>query len=306
MNESIRLINKQEYTVHLENITVRMLRARAGDTATPLFHGAESLLHTHAHTELFACTQGAIHLQTERGILALHAGDIAIVPQGFLHCKLPDTAPSLSCALDFICSVRKRTGNADLAKDLALLLQSGTLMIARGQMTLCEELRHIAQCEEQEPSYLPALQLTSILAKLSHAPLQRLDPHGAVPAGPAAIPGEVDKDINRLDRLSNLLTGYFMTDLTVERAAELLYISTRQLERITQREYGKSFYRVLCDQRVSAAEQMLADASLSISHIGATVGFPSRAAFCRAFERQYGKTPAAYRKTLPKLTPSKD
>ncbi len=296
MNESIRLIPKQEYMLRLENITVRMLRARATHTAPLLPSGAENMLHTHAHAELFACVQGAIHLQTATGILVLHAGDIAIVPQNFLHCKLPDTAPSLSCALDFICSVHKRSGGSELAKDLSQLLQPGVLVIARGQTALCEELWCIAQYDEQKTSYLPALQLANTLARLSHTSLQHLAPNEALTPRLPSPTGDADKDISRLDNLANLFAVYFMTDLTVDRAAKLLYISRRQLGRIMQREYGKSFHQVLCDQRVSAAEQMLGDRTLSISHIGTTVGFSSRAAFCRAFEKRHGISPAAFRK----------
>ena len=297
MNESIQFVVKQESTVQLENISVCMLRARTGQTLPAATQNTDTL-HTHSHAELFACIAGSVHLQTASGILVLQPGDIAIVPSGFLHCKLPSTARTKACILDFTCSLRKRTGSADLMKEMRTLLHPGALTVARDQLRLCEELWEISQSEQTGYSYLPALQLVSVLAKMCRSPLERIgqneSPTTTLPSAEAA------KNIDRLDRLSYLLTVYFMTDLTVGRAAELLFISPRHLERIVHKEYGKSFYQVLCDQRLAAAEQMLQDPALSVSHVAATVGFPSRAAFCRIFEKRHGITPAAFQKRYAK------
>lgn len=300
MHAGIQLTNKEECTVQAENVLFLMLRARNGQSTlfspheSASSHQKTDILHTHAHAELFACLQGAIHLQTARGILVLQPGDLAIAAPGFLHTKLNDTQPTRCCVLDFSCSLKKRAGAADLMRDLSVLLQPGVLSICRGQHALCEELADIAASEESSKYYLPALRLVTVLAKMCVLPLERIGEHETPDT--ALSSAEPCKDINRLDRLSNLLTAYFMTDLTVERAAELLFISTRQLERIMQKEYGASFHRALCDQRISAAEQMLGDRSLSIAQIANTVGFSSRTAFCRAFEKRHGISPAAFRK----------
>ncbi len=300
MNTKIQLTNKEECTVQVENTLFLMLRTRSGYNTTLTTYESDpsaqnlDMLHTHAHAELFACLQGAVHLQTARGILVLQPGDFAIVAPGFLHTKLHDTPSAHCCALDFSCSRKKRAGTADLMRDLSVLLQPGVLTICRGQQSLCEELASITEAEKKDRPYLLALRLITVLAKTCTLPLEHIGEHES--PGAALSSAEPSKDINRLDRLANLLSTYFMTDLTVERAAELLFISTRQLGRIMQKEYGSSFYNVLCNQRISAAEQILGDRSLSITQVGSTVGFSSRAAFCRAFEKRHGISPAAFRK----------
>ena len=294
MKKSIEFVAKEESAVHLENVALCMLRVRTKQASAPYANQNADTLHTHSHAELFACLEGSVHLQTASGILVLQPGDIAIVPSGFLHCKLPSIGRTKACVLDFTCSLRKRTGAADLMKEMRTLLHPGALTVARDQLRLCEELWEISQSEQTGYSYLPALQLVSVLAKMYRSPLERIGQNESPTTTlPSADPA---KNIDRLDRLSYLLTVYFMTDLTVGRAAELLFISPRHLERIMQKEYGRSFHQVLCDQRLSAAEQMLQDPTLSISHVAATVGFPSRAAFCRIFEKRHGITPAAFQK----------
>ncbi len=300
MNASIQFTVKEEYSVCVENVTLLMLRARIGQEKSaaldtrPLALKPTDVLHTHAHAELFACASGCVHLQTANGILALQPGDIAVVPPGFLHCRLPITQSSRFCALDFVCTKKKRSDTANLMRDLSPLLQSGSLLIVRSCMSICEELIEIAEQEESATPYLPALRLITVLAKIC----RRVPEREELPsdANNLAVGTEPMKDIDRLDRLSCLLTTYFSTNLTVEQAAQSLFIGTRHLERIMQREYGKSFYRELCDRRLDAAEQMLSNRALSVSHIATTVGFPSRAAFCRAFERRHGLSPTAFRR----------
>ena len=79
-------------------------------------------------------------------------------------------------------------------------------------------------------------------------------------------------------------------------AAKLLYVSERQLERITKKEYGKPFRRALCDRRTEAAEQMLLETDWSIARVAEAVGFSTKAAFCRAFFEKHGISAAEYKK----------
>ncbi len=298
MNEAIQFVVKEESAVQLENVAVCMLRARTRQAPAPHIKQNADTLHTHSHAELFACVGGSVHLQTASGILVLQPGDIAIVPSGFLHCRLPGAGASQSCSLDFTCSPRKRAGASDLMKELRTLLCPDTLVAVRGQSRLCEDLWELSQHEQGKSSYLPALQLVSVLTRLCRCPLERIGQNESPTTTlPSATPA---KNIDRLDRLSYLLNVYFMTDLTVGRAAELLFISPRHLERIVHKEYGKSFHQLLCDQRLAPAEQMLQDPTLSVSHVAAAVGFPSRAAFCRIFEKRHGITPAAFQKRYAK------
>ena len=295
MSSNISFPEKKEHTLQLENITLRML-------TYPIYEGQGTQAnqyssHTHAHAELFACSEGSFSLQTENGLLAVAAGDVVIVPPGFTHHKLPSIKGPVWHCLDFICVGRRRGGCTDLQKPLLSLCNGDSLLVARGVSDLCAEIAKIADQKNGAESLLPAIRLATVLLELSQLPLQKIGRTDAPVHLPAATAEDIT-DINRLVRLDYLLNGCFTNqELSVPLAAKLLFVSERQLERITKKEYGKPFRRALCDRRLEAAEQMLLETDWSISRIAEAVGFATKAAFCRAFEGKHGISAAEYKKS---------
>ncbi len=294
MSGNISFPEKKEHTLQLENITLRML-------TYPIYEGATNEAnkyssHTHAHAELFACSEGSFSLQTESGILAIAAGDVVIVPPGFPHHKLPSNRGTVWHCLDFICVGRRRAGCTDLQKPLLSLCNSDFLLVARGVTQLCAEIAKIADQKNGTQPLLPAVRLATVLLELSQLPLQKIG-RGDAPVHLPGAAAEDISDINRLARLDYLLNGCFTNqELSVSYAAKLLYASERQLERITKKEYGKPFRRALCDRRLEAAEQMLLETDWSVSRIAEAVGFSTKAAFCRAFLEKHGVSATEYKK----------
>lgn len=294
MSSNISFPEKKEHTLQLENITLRML-------TYPIYEGKGSEAnqyssHTHAHAELFACSEGSFSLQTETGLLAVAAGDVVIVPPGFVHHKLPSIKDTVWHCLDFICVGRRRAGCTDLQKPLLSLCNGDCLLVARGVGELCAEIAKIADQKNGEQSLLPAIRLAAVLLELSQLPLQEIG-HGDTPVHLPGAAAEDITDINRLARLDYLLNGCFTNqELSVSMAAKLLFVSERQLERITKKEYGKPFRRALCDRRIEAAEQMLSETDWSVTRVAEAVGFSTKAAFCRAFLEKHGVSAAEYKK----------
>ena len=298
MNEQILLPQKKEYRVNVENVTVTML---VSEEYTPHRQGdASATLHTHSSTELFVCTKGAIQLQTRQGILTLHAGDVAFVPPALLHCMLSDTTGAEWHVFDFICTVKRQTGRMNLMQRLVSLLDTDHLTLVRGAHAEAAELARIAR-ERDDTEYLSALRFLCVLCALARHDVQRASGESETHA--TLFDAFSERDIDRLSKLDYLVNVYYMTDLSVARAAELLFVSERHLQRITRKEYGMTFAQLLCKTRLSAAKTLLADPSLTLEQIALATGFSSRAALARAMQREYGITPAEYRE---KLTPSAD
>jgi len=294
VSNNISFPQKREHTLQLENVTLRVLTYPVYEH--PTAEANKLPLHTHAHAELFACSEGSFPLQTESGLLVMAAGDVVIVPPAFPHHKLPSPGGTVWHCLDFICVGRRRTGCTDLQKPLLSLCNSKELLVARGAPDLCCEIAKVADCKSEIQPLLPALRLATVLTELSLLPLQRIGRKDTSLSPPTGTM-EAATDINRLVRLDYLLNGCFTNqELTASHAARLLFISERQLERIMKKEYGKPFRRTLCDRRLDAAEQMLLETDWSIERVGNAVGFSTKSAFCRAFLQRHGKTPAEYRK----------
>ncbi len=293
MNEQILLPEKKEYRISAENVTLTMLINQEHMPRTP--NTASAALHTHVSAEMFVCTKGAIQLQTRHGILTLHAGDIAIVPPALLHCMLSDTTGAEWHVFDFICTARRQTGRVNLMRQLSALLGADRLTLVRGAHAEAQDLARIAS-EMSDTRYLPALRFLCVLCALSQHTVQVVsDESKAHVTLPNAFS---EKDIDRLSKLDHLVNVYYMTDLSVARAAELLFISERQLQRITQKEYGMTFAQFLCKTRLAAAKILLADPTLTLEQVATATGFPSRAALTRAMQKAEGVTPSAYQKNL--------
>ena len=83
--------------------------------------------------------------------------------------------------------------------------------------------------------------------------------------------------------------------LTPGELADLLGVGTRQLSRILQEIYGKSFGEVLTDMRMEAAKDLLKNTGMRQSEIASAVGYRQQSNFFRTFRSREGCTPSAYR-----------
>lgn len=126
---------------------------------------------------------------------------------------------------------------------------------------------------------------------MSRMPCQKAEPVDE--KAPAEAPSN---DIQRMMKLDQLINVFFMNDLSAEEVANHLFISSRQLDRIVKKRYGKTLHCVLIDKRLATAEQMLTSTDMTVDSIGNAVGFGSRSGFYREFVKRHGITPAEFRK----------
>ena len=110
------------------------------------------------------------------------------------------------------------------------------------------------------------------------------------------IPVSLDSPAsNLMDALDQLLVPHLHeADLSAERVAELLGMSQRTLARQLQNN-GTTLRTELARLRQQRAERLLCAGKLTISQVGAAVGYPVGAAFTRAFRRWTGSSPKQYR-----------
>ena len=112
---------------------------------------------------------------------------------------------------------------------------------------------------------------------------------GNIPVAPAAPASEL---VSVLDQL--LVPHLHDADLSTERVAKLLGMSRRTLARQLQNN-GTTLRTELAQLRQQRAERLLYAGELTVSEVGAAVGYPDGAAFARAFRRWRGSSPKKYR-----------
>ena len=105
----------------------------------------------------------------------------------------------------------------------------------------------------------------------------------------------VGANLDRISRLDYLINSSFMCELAAKDVAESLFISERQLMRITKKRYGTTFRQALLNKRLDVAAKLLCETGDSAAEISRKVGFQSVSHFYRAFGKRFGLTPKAYR-----------
>jgi len=105
-----------------------------------------------------------------------------------------------------------------------------------------------------------------------------------------------DSDSSRLHKLNILINSYFNQNISISEMAEELKISTRQLNRIIQKNYGCKFRRLIISKRMELASNLLlADKTLSIIDVAMRSGYNSANGFYAAFKDYFGCLPNEYR-----------
>ena len=100
------------------------------------------------------------------------------------------------------------------------------------------------------------------------------------------------------DRLANVavwIVNHLGEDLSVERLAEKVNVSTRHFNRLFKNSFGNTPADFVEKLRLGEARRLLGERGSRIEAAGLAVGFASGDSFRRAFERRFGLTPAAYR-----------
>ena len=277
-----------EFAVNVENINFRLLVDRQPEKDKD--QTDTYILHSHVSAELFACLSGEVTIATEKGDLRLFDGDIAVVPPGVPHCMLRTDGNTESRVISFICNKRSDRSAQDIYSILSPFVCSEHIAVYRERGDECECVAETVRLGQRATGILPALRALELLIGMA-------EDHGKEDSDTADAKGAEGRyDIQRMMRLDAVVGSSYMKDLTLREIADELYISSRQLDRIVRRRYGKTLHKVIMDTRVRAAEQMLLTTDMTVERIGRAVGFSSGAGFYREFVRAYGVTPAEYRK----------
>jgi transcriptional regulator GlxA family with amidase domain len=118
------------------------------------------------------------------------------------------------------------------------------------------------------------------------------------PGGQAQFSEPLRFETQSPDRLANV-AGWIAANLdkpiTVEMLAERARLCPRQFSRRFKRAFGESPAAFVEKTRLKEAQARLAQSSRSIDCVAAALGYRSTHVFRRAFERQFGISPSAWR-----------
>ena len=89
---------------------------------------------------------------------------------------------------------------------------------------------------------------------------------------------------------------HFAEDLLLDEIASMSGFSKYHFERLFKEFTNMSFYKYVNRKRISHAEQLLGDNSLSITDVAIQSGFSNQSSFIRMFKIMNGCTPTDFRR----------
>ena len=296
MSSYISLAQPEELCLQIENIIFRLLihQKRINDHASEPKRMIYTTMHSHVSSEFFVCMRGAITIKLSNGEIVLKSGDSAIIPPGVRHYKSDILQGSVGYTVSFLCHKRSVREGVDLYKQISTFFAGDQIIIFRGRPEICESVERIIK-ESAENKLLASMHTVELLIKASELPYEKSDHTASETA--SELQGN---DIQRMMKLDQLINVFFTRELNVDEVASNLYISSRQLDRIVKKRYGKTLRSVIIDKRIDTASDMLISTDMTVDKIGEAVGFGSKATFYREFSKRHGKTPSEYRKNNKK------
>jgi AraC family transcriptional regulator len=105
--------------------------------------------------------------------------------------------------------------------------------------------------------------------------------------------------VDRRIRLAvELMHAHMQRELSLEEIAASAHLSPFHFSRLFKKLTGATPHAYLASLRAARARDLLAETDLSVTEIGARVGYMSSSHFSKAFRQSAGISPRAYRKAL--------
>lgn len=105
-------------------------------------------------------------------------------------------------------------------------------------------------------------------------------------------PGSIERE----SQIISYLEKNYAHRITLDDLSKETFLSSAYLSRYISRHFGEKFHSLLTDIRIQKAESRVALSQENLTKIALDTGFPSTAAFNKAFAQKYGLTPSAYRR----------
>lgn len=287
-------MNRKELQININHMTIRFLLSRSTTQhiEPTLANLIQSTQHTHAFGELFICCEVGSRIDIEQFFVKLSPGDFLYVPPNIPHIRIVGSEEEKIVSVGLQFSSRVASDAQELRNFLNVFSDSGRPWVLRNQTFFVQKWSEVLDETCELPETISALQMAALLTQMIHLGFETLESSMTdteVKFGP---------DVKRLAELEYIIDAQFMTKLNREAVAEKLFISTRQLDRICKKRYGKTFHEQLTERRMATAIAMLKDTDMTAEEISHAVGFLSSSNFYKAFTEKFEMTPYQYRKNL--------
>ncbi len=268
-----------EYTLGNANITIYFKTFPISDI--PEYKP----LHTHAYHEfVYACDDGIL-FEHENGTEKLSRGDAIIITRGYSHVNNGlENIRGFKIGIDMS---KKGSGANDDYSELASVFENIKYEIIRENKEFFLIFEKINSCFGRD--FAPE-RIKLYLKEFVFAIYDSLRTKSGI-----VSKGEIRSAEKNVSEMIHIELIYRYTEITLSEIARKVFLSERQVNRICEKMYGRTFNRQRSYLRVERAKKLLASSLLDITSISLECGFSSLGSFYSAFEAFENITPKKYR-----------
>ena len=248
----------------------------------------EVQLHSHTFYELLYCHSGNLDYLVGTQRYRLQRGDIVIVPPGVSHRPLfldqltePYRRMVLWVSCNFVASFTRLFPPLQTRPTHYLMRTAGT------QWEMLDQYFRAA-VQEAERKELGWEAAVVVQAELLCIAMSRAAAH---------LPPPQSEQRELLDEIMLYIEHHMAEKLSLEQMAQRFHVSESTISQLFRKRMDVSFYHFVTQRRLIAAKNLI-QTGATLEQTAAEVGFGDYSNFYRAFRREYGITPAAYRQML--------
>lgn len=245
--------------------------------------------HAHSCLEIHFITEGSVAFHFTDESIEVSAGYAILIPANYPHCLENTTHETY---FRYILNVSIEPLNEDPE---AMFLYN-TLEIKKpiSIPIYGNIISHLESClnesDERINGFLTNIQcsiqmiLVSLARELTHA--QKACYY---------VVEKSNYDKQRAEHIARYIEQSLSVKITIEDIAEYIHLSTKQVQRIIQNQYGLTVKQLMMRLCLKKVKELMKDSDLSIGIISNMLGFSNEQCFSRFFRKMEGQAPSQYR-----------
>lgn len=253
-----------------------------------LITNAEVSTHYHQNPEVFYVLTGELKVQIDETTFLMKQGDIILINANKRH-TMNGNEELLGARFEIDFHLL-----AEYMESMQLLFWCNSVADKNAAYAdLREVFDHILSryFEKDEKS---ALDLQALYFQAAHI----LTSNFLVKADDTRLNMDDSQDRQRVRRIQNYIQANYQSQISLNNLSDQLYLSNAYLSKYVKKHLGLTFMEYLNNVRLFHAVDELLYTKKNMTHIALDNGFPTSAAFTKAFRDIYGEAPSEYRRKM--------
>lgn len=249
---------------------------------------AEVSTYYHQNPEVFYVLTGELKVQIDETTFLMKQGDIILINANKRH-TMNGNEELLGARFEIDFHLL-----AEYMESMQLLFWCNSVADKNAAYAdLREVFDHILSryFEKDEKS---ALDLQALYFQAAHI----LTSNFLVKADDTRLNMDDSQDRQRVRRIQNYIQANYQSQISLNNLSDQLYLSNAYLSKYVKKHLGLTFMEYLNNVRLFHAVDELLYTKKNMTHIALDNGFPTSAAFTKAFRDIYGEAPSEYRRKM--------